>query len=117
MKQEYTDKMNYYNGKEYEKFLREKCVLDAYQFLYSFYYKVEVLGGNYDVHKILNKLTLEWVSHISNSLDCLLQYINAALNLGLKQKAVTERNIYIKLKHDSQIYSCVKNLWEDEIVC
>ena len=147
MKQEYTDKMNYYNGKEYEKFLREKCVLDAYQFLYSsqlylnyalitaklysdigkktineseknpFYYKVEVLGGNYDVHNILNKLTLEWVSHISNSLDCLLQYINAALNLGLKQKAVTERNIYIKLKHDSQIYSCVKNLWEDEIVC
>ena len=90
MKQEYTDKMNYYNGKEYEKFLREKCVLDAYQFLYSsqlylnyalitaklysdigkktineseknpFYYKVEVLGGNYDVHKILNKVGIAY---------------------------------------------------------
>ena len=35
MKQEYTDKMKYYQGKEYENFLREKCVLDARQFLYS----------------------------------------------------------------------------------
>ena len=35
MKQAYTDKMKYYQGKEYENFLREKCVLDARQFLYS----------------------------------------------------------------------------------
>lgn len=35
MKQEYIDKMNYYQGKEYENFLREKCVLDARQFLFS----------------------------------------------------------------------------------
>ena len=99
MKQEYTDKMKYYQGKEYENFLREKCVLDARQFLYSsqlylnyaiitaklyedigkknisegeknpFYNSVEVLGWNYNAHTILNKLTLEWVSHISNSLD------------------------------------------------
>lgn len=38
------------------------------------------------------------VSHISNSLDCLLQYINASLNLGLKQKAVTEGNMHGKLE-------------------
>lgn len=147
MKQEYTDKLKYYQGKEYEKFLREKCVLDARQFLYSsqlylnyaiitaklyedigkkniseseknpFYNSVEVLGWNYNAHTILNKLTLEWVSHISNSLDCLLQYINAALNLGLKQKAVTEANIYNKLKKFPQMNSYVKGLWEDEIVC
>ena len=79
--------------------MREKCVLDARQFLYSsqlylnyaiitaklyedigkknisegeknpFYNSVEVLGWNYNAHTILNKLTLEWVSHISNSLD------------------------------------------------
>ena len=35
MKQAYTDKMKYYQGQEYENFLREKCVLDARQFLYS----------------------------------------------------------------------------------
>ena len=29
MKQEYTDKMKYYQGKEYENFLREKCVLET----------------------------------------------------------------------------------------
>lgn len=146
MKQEYTDKMKYYQGKEYEKFLREKCVLDARQFLYSsqlylnyaiitaklyedigkknisegeknpFYNRVEVLGWNYNAHTILNKLTLEWVSHISNSLDCLLQYINAALNLGLKHKDVKIEKIYKALERFPQIKSCVKGLWEDEIV-
>lgn len=146
MKQEYTDKMKYYQGKKYEKFLREKCVLDARQFLYSsqlylnyaiitaklyedigkknisegeknpFYNRVEVLGWNYNAHTILNKLTLEWVSHISNSLDCLLQYINAALNLGLKHKEVKIEKIYKALEKFPQIKSCVKGLWEDEIV-
>ena len=147
MKQEYTDKMKYYQGKEYENFLREKCVLDARQFLYSsqlylnyaiitaklyedigkknisegeknpFYNSVEVLGWNYNAHTILNKLTLEWVSHISNSLDCLLQYINASLNLGLKQKAVTEGSMHRKLEKMPQINSYVEKLWENEIVC
>lgn len=147
MKQEYIDKMKYYQGKEYENFLREKCVLDARQFLYSsqlylnyaiitaklyedigkknisegeknpFYNSVEVLGWNYNAHTILNKLTLEWVSHISNSLDCLLQYINASLNLGLKQKAVTEGNMHRKLEKMPQINSYVEKLWENEIVC
>ena len=147
MKQEYIDKMKYYQGKDYEKFLREKCVLDARQFLYSsqlylnyalitaklyedigkkniseseknpFYNSVEVLGWNYNAHTILNKLTLEWVSHISNSLDCLLQYINASLNLRLTQKAVTEGNICIKLEKFPHINDCVKRLWEDEIIC
>ena len=147
MKQEYAEKMKYYQEKEHENFLREKCVLDAHQFLYSshlylnyaiitaklyedigkkniseskknpFYNGVEVLGWHYNAHTILNKLTLEWVSHISNSLDCLLQYINASLNLGLKHKAVTEGNIYRKLEKVPQINSCVKRLWEDEIVC
>lgn len=147
MKQEYTDKMKYYQGKEYENFLREKCVLDARQFLYSsqlylnyaiitaklyedigkknisegeknpFYNSVEVLEWNYNAHTILNKLTLEWVSHISNSLDCLLQYINASLNLRLKQKAVTEGSMHRKLEKMPQINSYVEKLWENEIVC
>lgn len=147
MKQEYTDKMKFYLGKEYEKFLRKKCVLDARQFLYSsqlylnyalitaklyedigkknisesegnpFYNSVEVLGWNYNAHTILNKLTLEWVSHISNSLDCLLQYINASLNLGLNQKAVMKRNIEKELEKFPQINCYVKALWENEIVC
>lgn len=147
IKQEYTDKMNFYQGKEYENFLRNKCVLDARQFLHSsqlylnyavitaklyedigkknisesernpFYNSVEVLGWNYNAHTILNKLTLGWVSHISNSLDCLLQYINASLNLGLKHKAVTEGNIAKKIEKFSQINNYVKTLWENEIVC
>ncbi len=146
MKQEYTDKMKYYLGKEYENFLREKCVLDARQFLYSsqlylnyaiitaklyedigkkniseggknpFYNRIEVLGWSYNAHTILNKLTLEWVSHISNSLDCLLQYINTALDLGLKQKSVTQTNVCKKLEEIPQVNCYVKGLWEDEIV-
>ena len=75
------------------------------------------MGWNYNAHTILNKLTLEWVSHISNSLDCLLQYINASLNLRLTQKAVTEGNICIKLEKFPHINDCVKRLWEDEIIC
>ena len=75
------------------------------------------MGWNYNAHTILNKLTLEWVSHISNSLDCLLQYINASLNLGLKQKAVTEGNMHRKLEKMPQINSYVEKLWENEIVC
>lgn len=147
MKQEYTDKMKFYQGKEYENFLRKKCVLDARQFLYSsqlylnyalitaklyedigkknisesernpFYNRVEVLGWNYNAHTILNKLTLEWVSHISNSLDCLLQYINASLNLGLKHKSVTAGNISKNLEEFPQINCCVKTLWQNEMVC
>lgn len=67
------------------------------------------MGWNYNAHTILNKLTLEWVSHISNSLDCLLQYINASLNLGLKQKAVTEGSMHRKLEKMPQINSYVEN--------
>lgn len=147
MKQEYTNKMKFYQGKEYENLLRKKCVLDARQFLYSsqlylnyalitaklyedigkknisegernpFYNRVEVLGWNYNAHTILNKLTLEWVSHISNSLDCLLQYINAALNLKRKHKDVRIENIAKELEKFPQINCCVKALWENEIVC
>lgn len=146
MKQEYTDKMKFYQGEEFEKFLRKKCVLDARQFLHSsllylnyalitaklyedvgkknisesggnpFYNRVEILGWFYDAHTILNKLTLEWISHISNSLDCLLQYINSALNFGLKQKSVTVSSIQKKLAKYPQINCCVKSLWKNDTV-
>lgn len=35
MKKEYTEKMNSYQDDEYEKFLKDKCVLDAKQYLHS----------------------------------------------------------------------------------
>lgn len=146
MKQEYTDKMKAYQQPEYESFLKEKCVLDAKQFLQAsliylyyalataklfddvgkknieesnkdpFYNVVEILGWHYDAHKLLNKLTLEWVSHISNSLDCLLQYINAALHLELSVKSVGEKRLQDKLSALQSVKDAMESLWNDETV-
>lgn len=150
MKQEYTDKMRYFQEDEYEAFLKEKCVLDAKQYLISsmmhlnyalitaklyydvgkrnieessknqFYNIVEVLDWNYDVCILLNKLTFEWISHISNSLDCFLQYLNAALHLELSPQSVGEGEVLAKLQKKKLSLSTVKtamvNLWEDDTV-
>ena len=146
MKQEYTDKMKAYQQPEYEAFLKEKCVLDAKQFLQAsliylyyalataklfddvgkknieesnkdpFYNVVEILGWHYDAHKLLNILPVEWVSHISNSLDCLLQYINAALHLKLPIKSVSEKRLIDKLPSFQSVKNATESLWNDETV-
>ncbi len=146
MKKEYTDKMNHYQSEEYELFLKNKNVLDAKQFLHTsmlylnytviaaklyedigkktisessknpFYNSVNVLGWNYNAHTLLNKCALEWVSHISNSLDCLLQYINSALNLGFSAKAVALRKIIDKVKDNDKISRSINNLWKNDTV-
>ncbi len=146
MKQEYTDKMNFYQQPEYEAFLKEKCVLDAKQFLHAsmlylnyalitaqlykdigkkniaeshknpMYNKVEVLGWHYNAHTFLNKLTLEWVSHISNSLDCLLQYVNSTLHLGLQHKNVKKDIVVAQLHNYVLVKNAIGSLWDDDIV-
>lgn len=146
MKQEYTDKMKFYQGEEYKKFLKEKCVYDSHQFLFSsfiylnyalitaklyedtgkknisesnhnpFYNKVEVLGWNYNAHTLLNKLTLEWISHISNALDCLLQYVNSALRLSLAHKDVREAKVIQKLSKYSFVENNMKAIWMDDTI-
>ena len=146
MKQEYTDKMNYYQSKDYESLLKEKNVLDAKQFLYtsmlylnytviaaklyedigkktisenpenSFYNSVNVLEWHYNAHTILNKCALEWFSHISNALDCLLQYINSALNLGIPTKTVGYKMVVDKVKNMGDIICSINNLWSNDTV-
>ncbi len=146
MKQEYTNKMKFYQQPEYETFLKQKCVLDARQFLHSsmlylnyalvtaklyedigrknitesnkdpMYNSVEVLGWHYDAHLLLNKLTLEWTTHISNALDCLLQYINSALCLRLPHKKVCIDKITAQLCNYILVKNAVDALWNDDIV-
>lgn len=146
MKQEYTDKLLKYQQNEFELFLREKGVLDAKQFLHAsllylnyaviteklyrdagekniveskknpFYNTVEIMGWSYNAHTILNKFTMEWISHISNSLDCILQYINSALNLGWKHKEVTIERIRNKVDTFDSIKNAINDFWEDSIV-
>lgn len=146
MKQEYTDKMNYYQSKDYESLLKEKNVLDAKQFLYTsmlylnytviaaklyedigkktfsensenpFYNSVNVLEWNYNAHTLLNKCALEWISHISNALDCLLQYINSALNLNIPTKSVGLKNVVDKIKNMGEINHSINNLWSNDTV-
>lgn len=146
MRQEYTDKLKNYQDKNYELLLREKCVLDARQFLHAsllylnyalitekmytdiskktisesnqdpFYNRVEVLGWHYNAHTILNKLTLEWISHISNALDCILQYVNSALNLKLSHENVKIKKIYTKLQQYPSVSEAIHKLWDDENV-
>lgn len=146
MKQEYTDKMRTYQESEYENFLKEKCVLDARQFLNSsllylnyalitaklyedigkknitesnqnpMHNTVEVLGWNYDAHRFLNKLTLEWISHIGNSLDCLLQYVNSALNLGLQVGGVTKDRVIKELSNNVCVKNAIEALWTDDTI-
>lgn len=146
MKKEYTEKMNSYQDDEYEKFLKDKCVLDAKQYLHSsmlyLHYaittaklyedigkmditepqknmnrmSIELLGWHYNEHHILNKCALEWIAHISNSLDCLLQYINAALNLKIPVKSVSSGSVSKKLQTYGNVLACCNLLWKDDIV-
>lgn len=67
-----------------------------------FYNSVEILGWHYNAHTILNKLTLEWTSHISNALDCILQYVNSALNLGIEHRKVGITSVTKKLSRAKQ---------------
>lgn len=147
LKQEYTDKLKKYQDKEYELFLKEKCVLDSRQFLHAsllylnyaiiteklysdigkkniedggkenpFYNSVEILGWHYNAHTILNKLTLEWISHISNALDCVLQYVNSALHLEIVHKKVGINSILNKIESCQTVHSAINDLWNDENV-
>lgn len=147
MKQEYIDKLEKYQNKGYELFLKEKCVLDARQFLHAsllylnyaiiteklyndigkknieeggkdnpFYNVVEILGWHYNAHAILNKFTIEWISHISNALDCVLQYINAALNLRVEHKNVKIKGILERVESYQAVYDTINDLWNDENV-
>ncbi len=147
LKQGYTDKLKKYQDKEYELFLKEKCVLDAKQFLHAsllylnyaiiteklysdigkknitegrkenpFYNYVEILGWHYTAHTILNKLTLEWISHICNALDCTLQYVNSVLNLGVEHKDVKINRILKEVATHQTVQSVINDLWADENV-
>lgn len=80
------------------------------------YNSIELIGYHYDAHILLNKLTLEWTSHISNFLDCLLQYINSALCLRLQHKEVTLYKIIDELCNYPLIKNAVNSLWYDDIV-
>lgn len=148
MRQEHTDKMNSYLQREYQELLKGKNVLDSWQFLHSSYlylnyaviseqmYRdvvkqnfsqnggnpfdctVTVLGFPYDVYKLLNKLTLEWVSHVSNAIDMLLQYINSALHLRLAYADVKTSNVSNSIKQDypahQMLLDAFKSLVQDD---
>ena len=145
MLSDYTDRINKYQKQEYEAFLKQKKVLDAWQFLHSsllyfnyalitqrlfedasakcteesrnpLYNNIQVLGWNYPANVLLNKFALEWITHISNSIDCILQYTNAALNLGLEHKSVSQRNILDKTVDHHQVQRAIKELFGDETV-
>lgn len=146
MKQEYTDTMNTYQSQRFQKFLKKKNVLDSYQFLDSsflylnyaliseqmyrdivkqnfsqngrnpFNYTVTVLGFRYDVYKLLNKLTLEWVSHVSNAVDMLLQYINSALHLRLAYADVKITNVINAIGSHQALLDTFSRLIYDDTV-
>lgn len=146
MKQEYTDRMSAYLTQEFQKFLKEKNVLDAYQFLHSsslylnyaliseqmyhdvvsqnfsqndgnpFDYTVTVLGFDYNVYKLLNKLTLEWVSHVSNAVDMLLQYINSALHLRLAYADVKISSVSNAIQSHQMLLHAFNSLIHDDAV-
>ena len=65
---------------------------------------------------LLNKFALEWIMHISNSLDCILQYTNAALNLGLEHKSVSQKSVLGKTIDKYQVQRAIKELFGDEVV-
>lgn len=145
MLSDYTDRINRYQKHEYEEFLKHKNVLDAWQFLHSsllyfnyalitqrlfedasakcteesrnpLYNSIEILGWNYPANVLLNKFALEWITHISNSLDCILQYTNAALNLSLEHKSVSQKSIFDKTIDKHQVQIASKELFIDETV-
>lgn len=146
MKQECTDRMAAYHTQEFQKFLKEKNVLDAYQFLHSsslylnyaliseqmyrdavgqnfsqnnrnpFDPTVTVLGFRYNIYKLLNKFTLEWVSHVSNAVDMLLQYINSALHLRLAYADVKISNVINAIQSHQALLDAFSRLIHDDTV-
>ena len=146
MKQEYINKLAEYQKPAYEALLKEKNVLDAKQFLdssllyFSYatmtarlyedagkwnidqiradptYNVIEVFGNAYDPRMLLNKLTLEWVAHICNALDCLLQYVNSALVLELNHRDVTVGRIRKKLSNFPPVEKSITAIWDDSTV-
>ena len=145
MLSDYTDRINKYQKQEYEEFLKQKNVLDAWQFLHSsllyfnyalitqrlfedasakcaeesknpLYNNIEILGWNYPASVLLNKFALEWIMHISNSLDCILQYTNAALNMGLQHGKVSKNTVLGKLGEGHPIKNTIKLLFDNEAV-
>lgn len=145
MLSDYTDRINRYQKQEYEEFLKQKKVLDAWQFLHSsllyfnyalitqrlfenasakcaeesrnpLYNNIKILGWNYPASVLLNKFALEWIMHISNSLDCILQYTNAALNLSLENKSVSQKSVIDKTIDKHQVQRAIKELFGDEAV-
>lgn len=145
MLSDYTDRINKYQNQEYEAFLKQKKVLDAWQFLHSsllyfnyalitqrlfedasakcteesrnpLYNNIQVLGWNYPANVLLNKFALEWITHISNSIDCILQYTNAALNMGISHGKVSKNSVLGMLGNDHPIKNAIKSLYDDEAV-
>lgn len=146
MKQEYTDRMSAYHTQEFQKFLKEKNILDAYQFLHSsslylnyaliseqmyhdvvrqnfsqndrnpFDRTITVLGFHYDVYKLLNKFTLEWVSHMANAVDMLLQYINSALHLRLAYADVKILNVSNAIQSNQALLHAFNSLIHDDAI-
>ena len=146
MYEKYTEKINFYNSNEYENFLKEKSVLDAKQFLNSaviylnyaintetlykdigkktvseanqnpFYNCVNILESKYNAHTILNKCALEWFFHVSNAMDCLLQYTNSALNLQIPIKKVKKEIVSDKLNSYPEISQALETLWSDSVI-
>jgi len=140
------ERIEYYQSEEYKELLREKNVLDAFQFLHtSFLYlnyalitrqlyndtranykcegikdpfspDVEIMNFHYSVDALLNKLSFEWISHISNAMDCLLQYINSALCLRLSHQAVKSEKMGKEVKQFENVFSRMDNLWNDKTV-
>lgn len=99
---------------------REQNCVEANEKGTVIYPGVSVLGREYDVQWILNKLVLEWISHISNSLDCLMQYVSAALNLEIEVESVSKNTVYDRIegKYSSNcpILSTLNRVWTDTII-
>lgn len=141
MEKEYENRIEFYKSKDFKNFLSEKNVLDSWQYLrhsmlclnyalltqkmYSdasnqardegtkriFHKVIDIMNSPYEDQKILNKFMLEWFCHISNSMDCLLQYINAALVLGVEIRCVCEKSVSEKLEEYSAIKSSFESFW------
>lgn len=143
MEKECENRIEFYKSKDFKNFLAEKNVLDSWQYLrhsmlcldyalstqrmYSgasnqardegtkrtFHKLIDIMGSPYEIQKTLNKFMLEWFCHISNSMDCLLQYINAALVLEVETRYVCEKNVSEKLVEYSAIKSSFKRFWHN----
>lgn len=127
-----------YQSEEFGRLLMEKNVFDARQFLTSsflyFHYALDTYklyeyvskfsfgsdglfiknfdfcGGTFNVNELLNKFVLEWVSHICNSTDCLAQFINAALCLGLENGNVYCGTVFKRIRDHDRYHAIFQEL-------